>query len=124
MSLFDGRLVAQSAGDFLLQTHNMAWRKTQGWAWMPKHIGIYMVGISLVVGAYVLIHHGPAWLFVAAWFFLAGTHILLDRREFTKGWMHLAGMSPKDSWLPIVADQVVHLLTLALVAQALVLVDS
>ena len=124
MSLFDWLLVDHLDGDFLLQTHNMARHKTRRWEWTLRQIDVHMVAISLVVGACVLIHHGPAWLFVAAWFFLAGTHILVERTAFTKGGMRLAGVSPEDSWLPIATDQVFHLLGLAPVAQALVLVGS
>jgi transcriptional regulator GlxA family with amidase domain len=56
--------------------------------------------------------------------FLLATHIILDRRRFTTSWMRLIGMSPDHPWLPVVVDQVFHILTLAVVAQTLALIAS
>jgi hypothetical protein len=47
------------------------------------------------------------------------THIILDRRGFTLGWMRLIGITSDLDWLTIVADQVFHLLVLVVVAQLL-----
>lgn len=121
MSLFDWLLISHLVGDFLIQTDSMARYKAQRWSWMLAHISVYMVLVTTVVVCYALIHHLPAWLVVVALLFLAGSHILLDRRVFTVRWMRLVGMSPEHPWLPIVVDQVFHILTLAIVAQILVL---
>jgi hypothetical protein len=121
MSLFDWLLVGHLIGDFLLQTDRMARYKAQNWSWMLKHVGIYLAVILIVVGAYVLNHTVPLWVVGVALLFVGGTHIVLDRRAFTLWWMRRLGVSSDLTWLPIVADQIFHILVLAVVAQALVL---
>jgi hypothetical protein len=121
MSLFDWLLLAHLAGDFLFQTDRMAQRKKREWPWILRHVGTYMVGVALVVVLYSLDHSVPAWLAAGAILFLAATHIVLDRRAWVQGWMRWNGSSPEHPWLPIVVDQVFHLLALGAAAQVLVL---
>jgi len=119
MSVFDWLVIGHLVGDFLLQTDNMARNKPQQWLWLLRHIGLYMVGITLIVGAYAWTHAVPLWLVLASLVFVFATHVILDRRTFTIRWMRLVGMSDDQPWLFIVVDQIFHVLTLALVAQAL-----
>ncbi|MBN1135739.1 MAG: DUF3307 domain-containing protein [Anaerolineae bacterium] len=121
MSLFDWLLLGHLIGDFLFQTDSMAKNKAQNWRWLLGHVSLYMVTITVILVAYGLSHLLPWWLLPAAWFFIFGTHLILDQRSFTARWMRLIGTSPQHPWLPIVADQIFHLITLAIVAQALVL---
>jgi len=121
MSLFDWLLLGHLIGDFLFQTDSMARHKPQDWRWMLRHVGLYMVTITVILIAYALSHGLPVWLPAAAWLFIFGTHLILDRRGFTTRWMRLVGASPDHPWLPIVVDQIFHLITLAIVAQVLVL---
>jgi hypothetical protein len=121
MSLFDWLLVGHLVGDFLLQTDGMAKNKTQSWPWMLRHTGIYMAVMVILVVAFALTHAASFWVAGAVLLFIAGTHIILDRREFTLRWMRFIGISAELSWLPIVIDQVFHLLILAVAAQVLVL---
>jgi hypothetical protein len=121
VSLFDWLLVSHLIGDFLLQTDGMARQKERHWSWMLAHVGSYMVSITLVVVGYALIHRLPVWLTLAVLFFFAGSHVILDRRIFTARWMRFVGISPERPWLSIVADQVFHILTLAIGAQILAL---
>lgn len=120
MSLFDWLLVGHLVGDFLVQTDNMAKNKAQSWPWMLKHVGVYLAVIAAPVSVYALHHPLPAWLIAVALLLIGGTHIILDRRDLTVRWMRLVGISPDHPWLPIVVDQVFHLLVLAVVAQILV----
>jgi hypothetical protein len=124
MSLFDWLLVGHLVGDFLLQTDTMASFKVQSWPWMLRHVGLYMVVMTILVGAYALSHSVPLWLVVVSLLWIALTHIGLDRRNFTQGWMRLVGISTDHPWLPIVADQVFHLLVLVVVAQILVMASA
>lgn len=124
MSLFDWLLVGHLVGDFLLQTDNMATYKAQSWSWMLKHVGIYLTVMVVLVGAYAMKHLVPLWVVGTVLLFIGGTHIILDRRAFTLWWMRRLGVSSDLTWLPIVADQVFHLLVLAVVAQALVVTGS
>ena len=119
MSLFDWLLVGHLVGDFLLQTEMMAEGKVESWSWMVKHIGLYMAVMVVVIGAYALTHLVPFWLIVVVLLFIAGTHVVLDRRHFTQGWMRLVGISPDHPWMPIVVDQVFHVSVLAVAAQVL-----
>ncbi len=120
MSLFDWLLVGHLAGDFLMQTEQMAEGKVQSWPWMLKHVGLYMAVMTAVIGIYALAHPVSFWLVVVVLLFIAGTHIVLDRRHFTQGWMRLVGVSTDHPWMPTVVDQVFHLLVLAVAAQVLV----
>ena len=122
MSLFDWLLMGHLVGDFLLQTEGMAEGKAQSWPWMLKHIGLYMTVMTAVIGAYALTHQVPLWLVLVVLLFIAGTHIVLDRRQFTQGWMRLVRVSADHPWMPTVVDQVFHLLVLAVVAQVLIMV--
>jgi hypothetical protein len=121
MSLFDWLLVGHLVGDFLMQTGRMAKYKAQSWPWMLKHVGLYMVVMTAVIGAYALTHPLPLWLVVVMLLFIAGTHIALDRRHFTQSWMRAVGVSTDHPWMPVVVDQVFHLLVLAVAAQVLVM---
>ena len=117
MSLFDWLLVGHLVGDFLLQTDGMAKYKAQSWTWMLRHVGLYLVVMALVLGAYSLSTPVPLWVLGLALLFIAVTHIILDRREFILGWMRLIGITSDLGWLIIVADQVFHVLVLVVVVQ-------
>lgn len=124
MSLFDWLLVSHLVGDFLIQTRNMAMHKAESWPWMLRHVGVYMVLITVVVVWYSVAYQAPAWLAVVVLLFIAGTHIILDRRTFTKRWLDYFVRVPDHPWMPIVVDQVFHIVALAIVAQALVLASG
>lgn len=117
MSLFDWLLVGHLVGDFLLQTDGMAKYKAQSWTWMLKHVGLYLAVMALVLGAYALSTPVALWGLGLALLFIAVTHIILDRREFTLAWMRLIGITSDLGWLIIVADQVFHVLVLVFVVQ-------
>jgi hypothetical protein len=117
MSLFDWLLVGHLVGDFLLQSDRMARHKGSDWSRMLSHIGLYLVAMAAVVGIYALSHQIPVWVVLVALLFIGGTHIILDRREFTAWWMRIVGISAEGSWLPIVVDQVFHILVLVAVTQ-------
>ena len=117
MSLFDWLLVGHLVGDFLLQTDGMAKYKAQSWTWMLRHVGLYLAVMAVVLGVYSLSNPVPLWALGLALLFIAVTHIILDRRGFTLGWMRLIGITSDLDWLTIVADQVFHLLVLVVVVQ-------
>jgi hypothetical protein len=102
----------------------MAQYKVQQWSWLLRHVAVYMSILTIVLTIYAFLHGVPAWVVIVAVIFLGGTHILLDRRDFTLRWMRFAKVSPEHPWLSIVVDQVFHLLTLGIVAQAVVLFGS
>ncbi len=122
MSLFDWLVVAHIVGDFLLQSGTMAARKAEDWSWMAAHVALYMIPVTVVCIGYTLAAHLPVWLLVTVLAFLAGSHALLDRRVIRNEWMRLVGIPIDHPWLPSAVDQALHLLTLAMAAQALILV--
>lgn len=124
MSLFDWLLVGHLVGDFLLQSDNMAQNKGRRWRWMLTHVGLYMAVMTVILVACGLARPLPLGWVVAAWLFLLITHVILDQRGFTARWMRLVGMTPDHTWLPIVIDQVFHILTLAIAAQVLTLIQG
>jgi hypothetical protein len=124
VSLFDWLLISHLFGDFVVQTDNMANRKLGEWRWMLAHIGVYMVSVTVILVRYALVHGLPGWLVLLALLFIAGTHVILDRRRFVERWMRLVRVSPRHPWLPVIVDQVFHLVTLAIVAQCFVIVGS
>ncbi len=117
MSLFDWLLVGHLVGDFLLQTDGMAKYKADSWSWMLRHVGLYLAVMVVVLGAYALSNPVPLWALGLALLFIGVTHIILDRRGFTLGWMRLIGITQDLDWLTIVADQVFHLLVLVVAVQ-------
>lgn len=121
MSLFDWLLVGHLVGDFLLQTDNMASFKAQNWYWMLRHTVVYVSVMAVIVGVYTLDHAVSLWVPGIALLAIGGTHVILDRRDFTQWWMRMIGISPDRQWLSIVADQAFHLVILAAVAQFMVL---
>jgi hypothetical protein len=124
MSLFDWLLVGHLVGDFLLQSDSMARRKVSEWPWMLRHVGYYTAVVALPVTVYALQHSVPFWFVLVALAFIIVTHIVMDRRDVIRWWMRVAGVTAEYAWLSIVADQVFHILSLALVAQVLVLVGG
>lgn len=117
MSLFDWLLVGHLVGDFLLQTDGMAKYKAQSWTWMLRHVGLYLAVMVIVLGVYSLSNPVPIWVLGLSLLLIGATHIVLDRRGFTLGWMRLIGITSDLGWLTIVADQVFHLLVLVVVVQ-------
>ena len=120
MSLFDWLLVAHLVADFLFQTDSMAKNKGQSWKWMSRHVGLYMTVMAMLLIPYAIVHKLPALPVAAAWLFLLVTHVILDRRTFTGWWLRWIGVTHDKMWISVVVDQVFHVVTLALVAQALV----
>ena len=124
MSLFDWLLIGHLVGDFLLQTDGMANYKAQSWPWMLRHVGAYLAVMVIVLGLYSLSHPTSLWVLAVALLFIGATHIALDRRDLTRAWMRLVGITHELAWLSIVIDQVFHLLVLVLVAQFIIWVGS
>jgi hypothetical protein len=119
MSAFDWLLVGHLVGDFLLQTNEMARRKSQSWAWLLRHLAVYMAVLTVVLGALAWTHGVPLWVVGFVWLLIGVTHAILDRRGFTRWWMRIVGIPPDILWLQIAVDQVFHIVVLAAAAQLL-----
>lgn len=114
-------LLCHLVGDYVLQSHVMATRKTTSWKWAAIHATFYtipFVGLALLAGM------SPGW--TAALAVIAGTHAAIDRLGIARRWCQwygvgfpglwakAEGFEPPPPflgvWLVIIADNTLHLL--------------
>ena len=108
MSLFSSLLVGHLVGDYLLQTGWMAERKASHRWPLMAHAAVY----TAVVTAAGLLAGG---LSAGAIALVLASHILLDGTRFTAWWSRrVQSVTSAKVWLPIVTDQVFHLVALVL----------
>ncbi len=109
MSLFSSLLVGHLVGDYLLQTGWMAERKASHWWPLMAHAAVY----TTVVTAAGLLAGG---LSAGAIALVLASHLVLDGTTFTAWWSRrVQSVTPSAKvWLPIVTDQVFHLVALVL----------
>jgi hypothetical protein len=109
MSQFDMLLIGHLIGDFLLQTTWMANNKAVKWLPLLSHVVIY----TAVIAIFGWLSGG---LSLAALAIVFISHIILDRRTFVSFWVRRIQMvdGPAAGWLGIMADQIFHIIILAL----------
>jgi hypothetical protein len=73
-------LICHLLGDYVLQNHAMAMRKTSSWAWAALHVALYML-------PFLVLTRAPAALAV-----MAGTHLVIDRFRLAKYWVAFWGV--------------------------------
>ena len=109
MSQFDYLLIVHLIGDFLLQTSWMA--KNQGTKWLPilAHVAVYTAVVSIAGGL-------SGGLSLAAIALIFASHIVLDRKTFVAFWVSniQTAKGPEQAWLSIMADQIFHIIILAI----------
>ena len=101
-------LVAHLAGDFILQTDEMAAGKFDSWRVRAEHVTAYSAPFILVLAAADVTLLVTVGLYVYLW----ASHFLID----TKRW---AESKPGFEAYPIAVDQTLHLLTLAPVIEVI-----
>lgn len=109
MNQFDILLIGHLIGDFLLQTSWMAKYKATKWLPLLTHVSVYTAVIA-VLG----IFSGGLSLTALAIIFFG--HIILDRKTFVMFWVQRVqtAKGPEKNWLSIVADQIFHIILLAI----------
>lgn len=109
MSQFDYLLIGHLIGDFLLQSSWMAKNKATKWLPLLVHVAIYTV----VVSVFGVMSGGLSLAAIALIFF---SHIVLDRKTFVAFWVRKVqtAKGPEQAWLCIVADQIFHIIVLAI----------
>lgn len=109
MSQFDTLLIGHLIGDFLFQTGWMAQYKSTKWLPLITHVLVYTIVISL----FGWFSGGLTWLAILLVFL---SHLFLDRRTFVVFWVRRiqTAKGPSEAWLTIVADQIFHLIILAI----------
>ena len=74
-------LICHLLGDYCLQNHAMATKKTSSWRWAAIHVAFYMLPFLAV--------YRPSWAAIAV---MAGTHLVIDRFRLARLWVNLWGI--------------------------------
>ncbi|WKA53409.1 DUF3307 domain-containing protein [Planococcus shixiaomingii] len=108
MDQFSYLLIGHFIGDFLLQTGWMAKYKATKWIPLLVHVTIY----TLVVGFAGTVSGGLSLGGLGVVFI---GHVILDRKTFVSFWVRHIQMAKgsEQVWLAIVADQIFHIILLA-----------
>lgn len=80
------QLIAHLAGDYLLQAHTMAQRKTSSWPWALTHALFYGIPFLFLVTAW--------W----QWAVIVGTHAFIDRYAVARRWCRFYGVGFPGIW--------------------------
>lgn len=87
-------LVAHLIGDYALQSHAMATRKTSSWRWAAIHAAFY--SIPFVLLAALSSHPSERWAVALA--VIAGTHAAIDRLGIAGRWCRFYGVGHPGLW--------------------------
>ena len=80
------QLLAHLIGDYVLQSHVMATRKTSSWGWALTHAVFYGLPFLLLVS--------HAW----QWVVIVGTHAVIDRYRLAGYWCRWWGVGYPGLW--------------------------
>lgn len=114
-------ILAHLLGDYVLQSHVMATRKTASWRWAFIHAAFYSLPFLAL-----LLWFSTTWTqFGIALAIIGGTHALIDRLRIAARWCEWYGVghpglwtkreafeyppSFLGVWLTIIADNTLHL---------------
>ncbi|TWT01150.1 DUF3307 domain-containing protein [Planomicrobium sp. CPCC 101079] len=109
MDQFSYLLIGHLIGDFLLQTGWMAKYKATKWGPLLAHVTVYTVIVALAgLLSGGLSAAGLGVIFIG--------HVILDRKKFVVFWVRNIQMAkgPEQAWLAIMADQIFHIILLAI----------
>ncbi|ALS80050.1 hypothetical protein AUO94_16110 [Planococcus kocurii] len=109
MNQFDVLLLGHLIGDFLLQTSWMAKYKATKWLPLFTHVSVY----TAVIAVFGMLSGGLSLPALAIVFV---GHLVLDRKTFVMFWVERiqTAKGPEKVWLSIVADQIFHVILLAI----------
>lgn len=107
-------LLAHLFGDYVLQSHVMAMRKTSSWKWASIHAMLYCL-------PFLVLTQSPLTLLI-----IGGTHAVIDRYRLAAKWCQWYGVGHPGLWhrgegfeapppflgvwLTIIVDNTAHLL--------------
>lgn len=102
-------LAAHLVGDFVLQTDDMAKRKLECWRTRLYHVLLYSMAFVPVIITYA--QRVDDWRLALFYWLLILTHFIIDSRRWASG----------EKWTPkpIMVDQALHVVTLAVLARIL-----
>jgi hypothetical protein len=109
MSQFDLLLIGHLIGDFLFQTRWMAQYKATRWIPLLTHVLVY----TIIVSIFGFLSGGLSIWGIGVIFI---GHVILDRKTFVTLWVKKVQRvnGPGQDWLNIVADQIFHIILLAI----------
>lgn len=90
------QILAHLVGDYVLQSHTMATRKTSSWHWALIHACVYGLPFALLVS--------HPW----QWAVIVGTHALIDRYRLAAYWCRWYGVGFPGIWHKAVGGEFVE----------------
>lgn len=98
-------LLCHLVGDYALQSHTMAIRKTSSWEWAAIHAAFY--SLPFVFLAALSSHPSERWAVALA--VIAGTHAAIDRLGIAGRWCRFYGVGhPGLWWRPVMCSECGH----------------
>lgn len=85
--------LAHLIGDFVLQSHTMATRKTTSWRWAGTHATFYALPFLVL-----LLALAPAARVLPALLVIGGTHAVIDRLGIAGMWCRWYGVGHPGLW--------------------------
>lgn len=81
-------------GDYVLQSHAMAVRKTSSWRWAWIHAACYSIPFAVLLGCL----HVPIGSLLLALLIIGGTHAIIDRYRLAAVWCRWYGVGFPGLW--------------------------
>ena len=88
------QLLAHLVGDYVLQNHLMANKKTSSWFWATIHVLLYGLPFLLLVSNW------------QQWAVIVGTHLIIDRFRLARYWVEFWGVGVWPSTVVRLWDRV------------------
>lgn len=86
-------LLCHVIGDYVLQSHVMALRKTTSWAWASVHAAFYSIPFMVLALA-----SGASLRWLVALAVIGGTHAAIDRLGIARRWCQWYGVGFPGLW--------------------------
>lgn len=90
-------LLCHLIGDYVLQSHVMATRKTSSWWWALIHAAFYSIPFAVLLALTAPPVNGFRALVIILW-----THAIIDHYRIAAGWCRLYGVGHPGVWFAMV----------------------
>lgn len=89
-------LLCHLIGDYVLQSHVMATRKTSSWWWALIHAAFYSIPFAVLLALTAPPVNGFRALVIILW-----THAIIDHYRIAAGWCRLYGVGHPGVWFAL-----------------------